>query len=267
MPNHYIGTDGDPDNPNFTAPDNRDWDVFGDDRINYVYLNGGDDFYRDTHQPPDYVWGGAGDDLVQLGRGEVRGEGGNDLLMVAEKAWGGSGNDTIDNRLPPGSYIWSKTFDCLAYGGSGHDLIYGSVRNNTFYGQSGNDTLIGNNNRDYLDGGANNDYLYGYAGNDTLVGGGGNDTLVGAELRDTITGGAGADDFVTFTNVNGQQDVITDFENGVDVIGYESYLNIDWYYDSAINRTVVLDPNQSLYVVLIDGNQMATLDSSDFYAY
>ena len=266
MPDHFIKSS----NPNFTAPDNRDWRVFGDEHTNYVYLGGGDDFFRNHglgERQPDYVWGGDGDDHIQMSQGEARGEAGNDTIRWAEKSWGGDGDDTIDNRLTPGQYVWSKTFDTLAYGGNGNDLMYAGVRDNTFYGQNGNDTLIGNNNSDYLNGGANNDYLYGGDGQDDLVGGSGNDTLVGAELRDTLTGGSGADNFVTFANVNGQQDVITDFQNGVDSIGYESYLNIDWYYDASIDQTVVLDPNQLLYIALIDGNHMATLDSSDFYAY
>lgn len=63
------------------------------------------------------------------------------------------------------------------------------------------------------------DVLLGGQGNDILVGGSGNDRLVGGDDDDTMTGGAGADTFV-FAGEHGD-DVIEDFEEGVDVLQLE----------------------------------------------
>ena len=85
-------------------------------------------------------------------------------------------------------------------GGSGDDQLSGLLGADALYGGDGNDELRGNN------------------GNDDLFGGAGDDVLEGGRMRDTMTGGDGADRFV-FSKGAGQ-DVITDFEDGVDAIGF-----------------------------------------------
>ena len=69
-------------------------------------------------------------------------------------------------------------------------------------------TIIGNFNDNSIVGGKGADSISGGAGADTINGGNGNDTL---------TGGAGADFFV-YVNGNSGNDVITDYEQGEDVI-------------------------------------------------
>ncbi len=56
------------------------------------------------------------------------------------------------------------------------------------------------------------------AGNDVLVGGAGNDLIFGQGGNDTLTGGEGADTFVFSMFTDNGNDVITDFEVGVDRI-------------------------------------------------
>jgi serralysin len=65
-----------------------------------------------------------------------------------------------------------------AYGGSGHDTIRGNAAGNTLKGNSGNDKLYGGEDNDTLYGGSGSDWLYGQAGKDTLYGGGGSDRFV-----------------------------------------------------------------------------------------
>ncbi|MBS4009332.1 MAG: calcium-binding protein, partial [Roseovarius sp.] len=60
------------------------------------------------------------------------------------------------------------------------------------------------------------DFLAGGGRNDTIDGGTGDDTINGGDGDDVMTGGAGADKFVFNFFKDGDEDVITDFEDGVD---------------------------------------------------
>ena len=102
-------------------------------------------------------------------------------------------------------------------------VFFGTSRNNTLTGQSGNDLILGRDGNDALIGGAGADILIGGrgrddlrggAGHDLLIGGDGNDRLDGGTGNDTLIGGAGADTFL----FNGGQDLIADFEQGIDRI-------------------------------------------------
>lgn len=65
-----------------------------------------------------------------------------------------------------------------------------------------------------LTGGEGRDQLIGGAGNDRISGGAGADILVDGAGVDTLTGGSGADLFIFLPD--GQADIITDFERGID---------------------------------------------------
>lgn len=93
----------------------------------------------------------------------------------------------------------------------------------TLHGGNGKDTLTGTEGEDYLNGGNGVDTLYGLGGHDLLVGGNGNDSLYGGNGNDALAGGHGGDyleggsgaDLFVFGK-GGGEDVITDFEVGVD---------------------------------------------------
>ncbi|SFO43714.1 hypothetical protein SAMN04487859_1571, partial [Roseovarius lutimaris] len=61
-----------------------------------------------------------------------------------------------------------------------------------------------------------NDFLAGGGRNDVIDGGLGDDTINGGDGDDAMTGGEGADVFVFNFFKNGDDDVITDYEDGVD---------------------------------------------------
>ena len=155
---------------------------------------------------------GTQDDDVMFGLGgndRLDGGAGNDLL------YGGAGSDTLSGG--PG-------FDML-YGDAGNDTL--SLQDSNFggsaYGGEGADVLIGSDTtRSTLDGGAGNDTLRaGAAGADLVDFEGGNDRLIGGAGDDVFFGGAGKDLFVfgaTWTAATGFQDVIADFEDGLDRI-------------------------------------------------
>ena len=92
----------------------------------------------------------------------------------------------------------------------------GGKGDDTLEGRQGNDDLLG----DGLNGSSPD---VANAGNDTLSGGRGSDNLFGFLGIDNLTGGSGADHF-NFDKLyhsgvgNGLRDVITDFEQGLDVI-------------------------------------------------
>jgi Ca2+-binding RTX toxin-like protein len=111
--------------------------------------------------------------------------------------------DGVNNNL---------TFTNLAekvYGGSGNDTLRGGDGNDTLFGGAGNDALYGDAGDDYLDGGSGNDSLYGGAGNDTLVGGLGNDLLDGGAGDDTYIFHRGdGNDTIVDNGSNGQHNVL-----------------------------------------------------------
>ncbi len=79
----------------------------------------------------------------------------------------------------------------------------------------GGDTIDGSARRDVLDGRGGNDTLVGNGGNDKLLGGAGDDVLTGGVGRDTAKGGIGADSF-DFHAIAEGNDIIVDFEHGID---------------------------------------------------
>ncbi|WP_165978758.1 M10 family metallopeptidase C-terminal domain-containing protein [Antarcticimicrobium luteum] len=89
-------------------------------------------------------------------------------------------------------------------------------------GGASGDEIYGHGGDDTFDGGTGADLLFGGAGDDTIRGGKGDDRIEGGAGVDTLTGGRGADTFVL--DKDGDVDIITDFEFGVDRIEVRSDL-------------------------------------------
>lgn len=81
---------------------------------------------------------------------------------------------------------------------------------------AGGETMFATAQGGTLTGGDLADILTGAQGADTLSGGGGDDVILDGGGRDVLTGGAGADVFSL--SMDGSEDRITDFEQGVDRI-------------------------------------------------
>lgn len=116
----------------------------------------------------DYIWGDAGDDVIDGGDGSdnLFGDGGENGSYT--------GNDTIN-------------------GGNGNDYIYGESGNDSLNGGAGKDYVSGGDGNDIAAGGTDNDSMYGGAGNDTFNGGSGDDTVSGQAGDDFVYGDGGAD--------------------------------------------------------------------------
>jgi hypothetical protein len=126
---------------------------------------------------------------------------GNDRLAVRFSGyelavWGGAGDDHIDlmgSNVSEARNLAGPIVD----GGPGDDVILGSPSHDRLRGGSGNDRISGRADLDYLaeimDGGSGADHLYGESGPDELHGGTGVDYLDGGAGDDLLDGGSGAD--------------------------------------------------------------------------
>jgi Ca2+-binding RTX toxin-like protein len=155
-----------------------------------------------------------GSDWIYVGNGQ------NDLLFETDTSDDGiplnlSGNDRARLGYGNDSFFLGDGND-IARGGAGEDSLYGGRGNDLLVGGGGRDLLEGGQGRDRLLGGDKADYLSGGDGADELDGGARGDWLDGGRGDDRLTGGDGAEaDHFVFRQGDGD-DVITDFQDGID---------------------------------------------------
>ena len=196
-----------------------------------VALGDGGETFRDTGDNEESITGGAGDDTIFGGGGDddIDGGAGNDRMTGGtgdDVLAGGAGDDEIRGNSGDDTIRGGDGNDAL-YGGGGADMIFGEggddlllgvTGNDQLFGGAGNDRLFGRAENDSLDGGDGDDALTGNAGDDVMIGGAGRDVLLAGGGNDVMTGGTERDVFV-FQNERGE-DVITDFEVGLDKISF-----------------------------------------------
>ncbi len=184
----------------------------------------------------DYISGNGGDDTLFGNRGDddVLGGDGDDVIF------GGRGNDAID-------------------AGNDHDTVMADYGNDTVLGGAGSDTLYGNDGADELDGGSGNDYLLGGVGDDTLLGSAGDDRLDGQLGDDTLIGGGGSDIFALMENSG--DDVIVDFNDGIDSIGLIGLTIGQLSISPHPDGLTVMAPGTSMTLLGVERSQ---IDASDF---
>ena len=222
----------------------------------------------------DEVYGGAGDDIANGGNGKdtLDGGDGNDQLSGGtgfDDLFGGAGDDVLMGNAGNDVLYGGEDNDLLnggaradqLFGGNGADMLLGDAGADRLYGEDGVDILQGQLGLDKLYGGAGDDALSGGGGDDKLFGGDGADALHGDKGRDQLTGGSGADRFVFEQDAG--NDVITDFEDGIDAIEFmiESFgfEDITLLQDGA--DVVVTHQGGQLTLIQTD---VGTLDESDF---
>lgn len=184
------------------------------------------------------------------------------LLEGHDTAYGGDGNDTISGDLG-NDLIFGGRGDDVISGGHGDDFIFGGKGSDTIYGDEGDDFIRGDLDNDFLYGGPGNDYIYGGKGDDHLYGGDGNDVLFGDRGNDVLTGGTGSDIFVIGPDTG--SNIITDFQNGVDLIGLINGLNFENLdiYQEGVNAILRDRTTQSVLATLL-GVNASLLSPSDF---
>ncbi len=171
--------------------------LYGNDGNDIIHANGdfgvGNYIIGEEDNAVDTVYGGAGDDIIAVGAGDIADGGdGNDRLIVS---FVGRGSGvTVD--LSGGA----ETALEAASGGSFSNFeryhVTGSNFGDTITGDAGDNEIWGLAGDDILHGGADGfDALYGGDGDDVLTAGGGSigDVLVGGAGSDIITGGDGGD--------------------------------------------------------------------------
>lgn len=251
----------------------------GNDQIDAL---GGDDIAR-TGRGPDVLLGGEGDDLLAPGRGEdtVDGGAGRDTISYAGRVGANGTGVIVDLDLElaqdTGGDIDTVTgienargsrLDDTLRGDEAANTLWGGAGDDTIRGRAGEDVLRGQGGADRLLGGAQGDRLFGGGGEDTLRGGTGADVLNGGAGGDILSGGGGADVFVFAAGARDARDVITDFEDGVDLLDV-SALGIGVGDNLTIRSTAepgggvaILDGN-GLEIVLV-GFDVVDLGADDF---
>jgi Ca2+-binding RTX toxin-like protein len=135
----------------------------------------------------------------------------------------------------------------------------------TLRGGKGQDVLISGRGSDTLIGGKGDDVLSGGAGNDRLRGGAGADHLTGGEGIVKLTGGSGEDVF-EFMHHSGDQDIITDFEIGIDHIYLSDFS--DGFEDLILTQTghrTVITIEDSDFVLILRDTTATELSADDFW--
>ncbi|SLN56746.1 Bifunctional hemolysin/adenylate cyclase precursor [Roseivivax jejudonensis] len=186
--------------------------IGGSDGGDRIFGGSGNDFIGGGFGA-DRIRGGDGSDTIGAGEGDdfVVGDGGADRIA------GGAGNDELDGEFDD-DMVAGSYGDDLVIGGRGDDDLGGGSGRDTLVGGLGNDTMGAGLGDDTVRGGDGDDFLAGGGRDDLLDGGEGNDTLNGGSGSDILTGGAGADFFVWNARDAGDIDILTDYEDGIDVL-------------------------------------------------
>ena len=182
-----------------------------------------------------------------------------DIFDAPVIVFAGDGNDIVDASASTGGN--------RLYGGNGNDELYAST-NDRLFGEAGDDILdasVGSgNNRLY--GGEGADILF--AGtNDYLFGGNGDDVMFAGNGNNSLTGGSGVDQFwIANASIPTAENIINDFEIGVDLIGIGGISGVDSFADISLvqtgddTRISVLGNN----LALLKNTSASALSSSNF---
>jgi Ca2+-binding RTX toxin-like protein len=139
----------------------------------------------------------------------------------------------------------------------------GDRHQNQIFGSAKTDLLSGMAGRDQLVGRGGNDLVKGGRGEDWLNGGNGNDVLIGGRQCDRLMGGNGRDVFVL--QVMGSCDVIQDFQDGEDQLGFSPGLPIErlGISQAGDNTQLIWDGKA---IAILKGINAHQIDVSDFVA-
>ena len=180
-----------------------------------------------TYPSPVYYSGAVGESQVvsnpsQLDAALERGSTERVVNNVSsDTLTGGEGDDVLfGDSINTDHLSWTNGITGVAYTSGSHDAMGAKALTEYIKWTDNASTdatdqqvanYVKNHWKDLLDNRAD-------GGDDTLNGGKGDDVLFGGAGNDTLTGGEGADQFVFLANSNNGNDVITDFQAGVDKV-------------------------------------------------
>ena len=219
-----------PGQPRPSAFDDKIFGYAGNDKLSGL---AGDD-HIDGGLGRDLLIGGQGADVLMGGKGQdtVSYSGAAEGVGLSFSDVDGSGLDGYFANATSGGLLGDAKGDSytsieVVIGSKFSDAIGGGTQEMQFFLGAGDDIfdtnyyldvtdkVHGQSGADRIWGGKGNDSLFGDAGQDQIFGEDGNDTIVGGNGRDFLSGGVGADNFV-LSNRTSSQDVIGDFETGID---------------------------------------------------
>ena len=236
----------------------------------------------------DTINGNLGDDIIHGGGGDDVINGGEDNDLIN----GGDGNDEL-NGDQGNDIIYGDAGDDLITGGDGDDVLYGGfgappprvplgLGNSDDHNAQSNLTSTNHDKPGVKSFGSANlanqgdagpqpvdsdldemsivtppndlgdDILIGGAGNDHIYGEGGDDILTGGLGADQLYGGAGSDQFV-FDVIDGQVDVVHDFElgEGADVLNITDILvGFDLLTDALSDFVQLVDTGDDMQLMV-----------------
>jgi Ca2+-binding RTX toxin-like protein len=137
----------------------------------------------------------------------------------------------------------------------------GDRRKNQLVGMQETDMLSGMAGNDQLIGRGGNDFVKGGQGRDRLLGGNGKDVLIGGRDRDSLMGGNGRDVFVLQVGMG--MDVIQDFQDGRDSLGFSADLNRADLSIGQIGKDAVI-AWQGQAIALLQGVDASLITPADF---
>ena len=137
----------------------------------------------------------------------------------SEEVWGTGGDDAGVNAIDHFEVGIAQTIygfggDDEITAGYNDDLIFGGIGNDEIYANAGDDTAVGGDGDDFILGQDGNDDLHAGEGADILMGGADNDTIYLIDDGDV--------DRILF-NQGDDQDIVDNFELGVDKIGLGNF--------------------------------------------
>ncbi|MDK2773822.1 MAG: hypothetical protein KYX65_02335 [Tabrizicola sp.] len=270
------GTANNADNFIGSASNDRMFGRLGDDTLD----GGAGDDYLIGGPGADRILGGAGMDKtsyydeatqgvsvdLRVTTAQVGIVGGievGDVLQSIEWLEGTAFNDTLHGDDLSNWLIGREGAD-LIYGYDGYDQIRGGSGWDTIYGGDGADDIRGDHNSDSLFGGAGGDTIEGGSFNDTIFGGTGDDFIISGTGNDLLWGEQGADTF-NFADLLFENDVIMDYEDGIDRLWFAP-LAADDIGDFAITGngtnsvTLVIGAN----TLVLNGAAPINLTADDF---
>jgi serralysin len=173
------------------------------------------------------IWDGGGTDTYNLSNYTTNlnidlTPGGRSTFSTAQLAIVNTGNGLTATGNVFNALLFNGDTRSLierAFGGTGNDTILGNQADNVLFGGAGNDTLSGAAGGDYIDGGIGRDVLNGGDGNDVLIGAADNDTINGDTGNDFLYGGTGHNTLfggVGDDNINSQTGDVGDLDFGGD---------------------------------------------------
>ncbi|HIK10765.1 MAG TPA: hypothetical protein IGS52_10930 [Oscillatoriaceae cyanobacterium M33_DOE_052] len=209
--------------------------------------------------------GTAADDTFNGDEGDnaFLGNNGDDSLLGNDgDDWmnGNRGADYLDGGAGDDTCYGGKDNDIML-GGNGADLMFGNLGDDTISGDDGNDFLNGNQGKDLVAGGSGDDTLHGGQQNDILTGDDGDDLLCGDLGDDTLTGGNGSDTFMLARSAG--NDIIVDFEDGIDALTLSQGLTFSNLAISSLNGSAIIRVDDEIIATLTDFNA-SLLTENDF---